>query len=84
MGACRRVSNLATCKYMFNIMILGPKLGFCGFSGCKPPKITFFEKCIRILFFHIKCHQKITTYLEFEDRPILPLPLLREPLDILI
>ena len=37
--------------------------------------MTFFEKFLRIFFLHIKCHQRITTHLGFEDRPILPLAL---------
>jgi hypothetical protein len=55
----------------------GAKIVILRFFGVQTAKNDFFEKKIRILFLHIKCHQKITTYLEFDDRPTLPLPLLK-------
>ena len=33
------------------------------YSSCKLPKMTFKKRILRILFFHTKCHQKITTSL---------------------
>ena len=57
-----------------NFLYIGTFVIFAPFqftkNGCKPPKMDFFEKFLRILFLYIKWHQKITTHLEFEDRPI--------------
>ena len=61
--------------WMFKILVLGAKFGEISFLGCKPPKMTFFEKFLQILFSHITWHKKITTHFGFEDRSILPLPL---------
>ena len=61
--------------WMFKILVWGAKFGEISFLGCKPPKMTFFEKFLQILFSHIKWHKKITTHFGFEDRSILPLPL---------